>query len=181
MEESLNGQGARYGYQKIEVVPWGIALFIVLALPSFTLPSRALAATVPLKAILNGAQEVPPNTLTSGVGAADLTLDTLTGQLAGNLTFSGLTSPVTAAAIHGPAPAGANGPVIALLPNFPATTSGTYSLFNSVPPLTPPQVSQMLAGLYYLNLHNSVFPSGEIRGQLIVPNLTSFLELLLLN
>ena len=75
-----------------------------------------------------------------------------------------------------------NAPVVDLLPNFPlGVTAGTYSLFNLVPPLTPPQVSQMLGGLYYLNLHNSVFPSGEIRGQLIVPNLTSFLELLLLN
>lgn len=167
--------------KKSRLSPWGIALFIVLALPSLTLPSRALAATIHLIAILNGAQEVPPNTLTSGVGAADLTLDTLTGQLAGNLTFSGLTSPVTAAAIQGPAPAGANAGVIAFLPNFPAATSGTYASFNMVPPLTPLQVSQMLAGLYYLNLHTSVFPSGEIRGQLIVPNLTSFLELLLLN
>ena len=164
--------------KKSSLSPWGIALFIVLALPSMTLPSRALAATVHLIAILNGSQEVPPNTLTSGTGVADLTLDTLTGQLAGKLTFSGLTSPVGFAGIFGPAPKGANGPLFAQLLGFPSATSGTYTLFNSVPPLPQPLV---LAGLFYLNLGTAVFPGGEIRGQIVVLHPNPALELLLLN
>jgi hypothetical protein len=168
--------------KKSRLSPGGIALFLALVLLAMPLPSRALAATIPLKAILNGAQEVPPNTITSGVGEAYLIIDTLNGQLAGSLTFSGLTAPVTAAAIHGPAPAGMNAPVVALLPNFPlGVTAGTYASFNLVPPLTPAQVSAMLAGLYYLNLHTTLFPAGEIRGQLVVPYPIAALELLRLD
>ncbi|MCX5887952.1 MAG: CHRD domain-containing protein, partial [Deltaproteobacteria bacterium] len=71
--------------------------------------------------------------------------------------------------------------VVAFLPNFPAATSGTYASFNLVPPLTPSQVHAMLFDLCYLNLRTSVFPGGEIRGQLIAPHLIPILELLLLD
>jgi hypothetical protein len=172
---------AGMGGKKSRLYPAGIALFLALALIATTLLSGALAATIQLKARLNGAQEAPPNTLSSGIGAAALTLDTVTGQLGGILTFSGLTSPVTVAAIHGPAPVGVNAGVIAFLPNFPAATSGAYASFNLVPPLTPAQVHAMLFDLCYLNLHTSVSPGGEIRGQLVAPHPIPALELLLLD
>ena len=35
------------------------------------------------------------------------------------------------------------------------------------PVLTPPQQSDMLAGLHYVNIHSMAFPAGEIRGQIL--------------
>lgn len=167
--------------RKSRLYPAGIALFLALTLIAITLPSGTLAATIHLRAHLNNAQEVPPTPNKSpGTGVADLTLDTLTGQLGGSLSFSGLISPVTNAAIHGPAPAGAFAGVVALLPGFPlGTTAGTYASFNLVPLLTPSQVQAMLLDLCYLNLHTSIFPGGEIRGQLLVSPIIPALELLL--
>ncbi len=156
-----------------------VACFLTLALLPLTIrPTWAQAATVRLKAHLSGAQEVPP-VASPGTGLADLVLDPLTGQLRGLIIFAGLTSPVTAAVIHGPAPAGMNAAAIAQLPIFPAATSGTYTLVNLVSPLTPAQMDSMLHDLTYLNLHTSIFPGGEIRGQLVVFRPLPGVELLL--
>jgi hypothetical protein len=45
-----------------------------------------------------------------------------------------------------------------------SNTSGTFS--GSVTGLTAGQVTDVLAGNTYLNITDSVFPSGEIRGQI---------------
>src|SRR5260221_8574916 len=82
------------------------------------------------------------------------------------VTFSGLTSAASAAHIHGPGGPGVAAPVIIPLTGFPATTSGTYSNTFAI---TPTQVSELTNGLTYVNIHDSVFPGGEIRGQLTSP------------
>lgn len=116
-------------------------------------------------ATLTGAQEVPPNNSTAtGSGTVVLNSDPALTTITVNLTFSGLTENATAAHIHGPALPGVTGPVIIPFTDFPASTSGTYS--NTFP-ITPDQVSQLLDGLLYINIHNTPFPSGEIRGQLL--------------
>jgi len=69
----------------------------------------------------------------------------------------------SAAHFHVGAP-GVAGPVIIPFPGFPAATSGTYSISVI---LTPTQESQLLGGLFYANIHNSTYPGGEIRGQLV--------------
>ncbi|MEZ4730289.1 MAG: CHRD domain-containing protein [Caldilineaceae bacterium] len=70
---------------------------------------------------------------------------------------------VTAAHIHEAAP-GVNGPVI-----FPLFTgSGVFDPANPISgtvTLTPTQVAKLMAGDYYINVHTSDAPSGEIRGQ----------------
>jgi hypothetical protein len=81
-----------------------------------------------------------------------------------NVTFRGLSADATAAHIHGPAMPGVTAPVIIPLTNFPASTAGTYS---STFPITPEQIQMLLDGLTYINIHNEMFPDGEIRGQLI--------------
>ncbi|MDQ6610684.1 MAG: T9SS type A sorting domain-containing protein, partial [Bacteroidota bacterium] len=50
---------------------------------------------------------------------------------------------------------------------FPSATSGTY--FNSNV-LTAVQETWLLSNLFYANIHNSLFPGGEIRAQ-IIPNI----------
>ena len=80
-----------------------------------------------------------------------------------HLEFSGISGPATMAHIHGPAAPGATAPVMIGFTGFPATTSGTY---DNTFAITPTQVSQMMNGLCYFNIHTSNFAAGEIRGQL---------------
>lgn len=116
---------------------------------------------------LDGSQEVPPRN-TPATGEADVVLNTATGEVSVLGTYQGLIGgPSTMAHIHGLAPPGANAGIIVHLTHSFAT-SGTIS-GNGV--LNQTQIDGMLNGLTYLNIHNGVFPGGEIRGQiLLVPS-----------
>ena len=63
----------------------------------------------------------------------------------------------TDAHIHGPAATGSNAAVLFPLP------LGQLSDFEIN--LTPQQVTDLKNGLHYVNVHTSMFPNGEIRGQ----------------
>lgn len=117
---------------------------------------------------LTGLKEVPPNA-TPATGTLTGTYDASTNLLSFTVKFNGLAAPATASHFHGPAAPGVNAAV--QIPNvgFPVATSGTYS--NSFV-LTDLQESQLLAGLWYINIHSSVFPGGEIRAQLTEGTLT---------
>jgi len=103
---------------------------------------------------------------------------------AAGVVFSGLTTPATAAHIQF-APAGLNGPVVVPFTSFPLTTSGNYSgnTFDLTLDATytasfltanggtaagaeAALLADMLASQTYINIHDSTFPGGEIRGQL---------------
>lgn len=110
---------------------------------------------------LTGLQETPPNNSTA-TGRASLLLspDEKTARV--SLTFAGLSSGQTDAHIHGPALPGVSAPPIFPLPlgqvnDFPIT-------------LTPSQVQDLKNGLFYVNVHSSNFPAGEIRGQFASSN-----------
>ena len=77
------------------------------------------------------------------------------------MSFAGLSSAQTAAHIHGPAHVGVNAPVLFNL--------GSGAVSNATFAVTPAQVAQLKAGLFYFNVHTQNFPNGEIRGQ-ILPN-----------
>jgi hypothetical protein len=112
---------------------------------------------------IDGAQEVPPAaTIASGSGL--VTLDTDTSQLDWNITFSGLSSSETAAHFHGPAPVGANAGVQIALP------LGSPKIGNQI--LSVTQEADVLAGLWYVNIHSQTFPGGEIRGQVVPEPIT---------
>lgn len=113
---------------------------------------------------MDGLQEVPPNA-SPGLGFFNGTLDDVTGIITLTGSFSGLLSSVSAAHIHGAAPPGVNAGVV-----LPLTTTGSTSgtlTGNGV--YTPQRVADLLAGLHYVNVHTSMFPGGEIRGQIVVP------------
>jgi uncharacterized repeat protein (TIGR01451 family) len=105
---------------------------------------------------LTGAQETPPNN-SSATGRASLVLspDEKTARV--SLAFSGLSSGQTDAHIHGAA-----APGVSASPVFPLPL-GQLSDFSIT--LTPSQVQDLKNGLYYINVHSSNFPGGEIRGQ----------------
>ena len=111
-----------------------------------------------LKATLDGASEVPPNT-SAGKGTADIDYDAATKKLTWKLTYSGLSGPATAAHFHGPADPGKDASVAVAIPNAtssPAEGSAT---------LTDAQAADLMAGKYYVNVHTAANPKGEIRGQ----------------
>ena len=112
-----------------------------------------------MKNQLTGAQEVPPVT-TGGSGTVDSSFDKGTNTLTWTVTYSGLSGPLTAGHIHGPAAAGANAGVL-----FPFT-GDLASPIKGKATLTPAQVTDLMAGRYYVNLHTAKNPGGEIRGQL---------------
>lgn len=111
-----------------------------------------------LTAQLSGAQEVPPRAV-SGTGAAEVQYNKDTGMLRWTVNYSGLTGPLTGAHIHGPAGPGANAGILVPFANSASPITGEARI-------TPAQAGDLLAGLWYVNLHTAANPPGEIRGQL---------------
>jgi uncharacterized repeat protein (TIGR01451 family) len=105
---------------------------------------------------LDGAHETPPNAAAAR-GTATILLDKDEKTARVSLRFRGLSSAQTAAHIHAPAAAGQTAPPAFDLP------SGDFSDFQIT--LTAQQVSDLKAGLFYVNVHSQNFPAGEIRGQ----------------
>ena len=112
--------------------------------------------------------------LRQGTGTVSVSLSGLTLSLNGS--YSGITASMTGGHIHGPGGPGTNAPVIYdLIGNgvLSGTTSGTYNgSFNLISnptgyTTTAQQLADLNAGLWYLNIHDSSFPGGEIRGQIL--------------
>ncbi|GBR29668.1 CHRD domain-containing protein [Gluconobacter kondonii] len=93
-------------------------------------------------------------------GSASAMLDTTKNTLTYRFEDNGLSGPVTAIHLHGPADAGEDAGVLAPI-NGPYTTRMTGTL-----QLTPDQVKDVQAGRSYINLHTEKFPDGEARAQL---------------
>lgn len=126
---------------------------------SFLLASPAFAETVKMKATLDGAQQNPPVT-TKGKGTAALTFDTTSKKLSWTVKYSGLSGPATAGHIHGPAAIGENaGVVIPFKGKLKSPVKGSATL-------TDAQVTDLMAGKYYVNIHTAANKDGEIRGQI---------------
>lgn len=108
-------------------------------------------------AACNGAQEAPPNASTA-IASASLVVGpddnvTLSG------TFTG--THLVAAHVHLGAP-GVAGPIV-----FPIAWSNTTGELSATYQATPIDAANLRAGLWYVNLHSSAFPGGEVRGQLL--------------
>ena len=145
---------------KIVTGALAVAALVMLWLPS-------AEATMFFEAHLTGSNVVPPNA-SPGTGFEAVLLNDAQDQITVDLNFSGLTAPATGAHIHGPAPAGTNGPVVFSLTGVPAATSGT--LPEQTFSVTAAQVVELESGLLYADMHTTTFPGGEIRGQLaLVP------------
>jgi hypothetical protein len=133
--------------------------------------ATALAAATPalgsirtFEAYMDGLQETPPNA-SPATGYAALTLDDVTGQVTITTgTFSGLLASATAVHIHGLA--GPGTPAGVLIP-LTIDTPGTSGTFSGGGTLAGANITGMINGQTYVNLHTSVFPGGEVRGQLI--------------
>jgi len=152
----------------------------------------AQATPVVFHTTLSGLNEVPPNA-SPATGFADVTVDTALNTLKIDVTFSGLSAPASAAHIHcclatpfGP------GSVIVAVPfaGFPNALSGTYSntvdltlaatyngaFITAHGGTVASAEAALLAAIgsdeTYVNIHNSLFPPGEIRGILVPEPIT---------
>ncbi|MCA9292927.1 MAG: CHRD domain-containing protein [Phycisphaerales bacterium] len=135
----------------------------ISALASVAMATSTMAATHVFNFPLEGTQEVPPNA-SPGSGSATVTLDDVTGAVSVNATFTGLIGNATASHIHGPAAPGVNAGVLVTLSPTVGATSGTITGSGT---LTAPQITDMLNGLHYINLHSTSFGGGELRGQVV--------------
>lgn len=136
---------------------FGTGVCALLGTAALSLLCRAASADiVNFSMTLDGSQETPAvDTPATGSGTA--TLNTATNQFSWNISFSGLSAGQTAAHFHG---AGmicvAAGVQIALPLGSPIIGSATVS---------PSQAADIMAGLYYVNVHTTAHPGGEIRAQ----------------
>lgn len=169
-----------------------ISRLTVLA-ASLALPMAASAAIQVYSFGLDGSQEVPPNA-SQASGFATITVDDGLDTISFVVQGFDLQGTFAAAHIHGPAPVGVNtGFVFNLVTNadvamaFPFATSyllvGTgkaagASVVNDPGPSLADDINAK-PWLYYVNLHTSAFPGGEIRGQLApIPEASTYAMML---
>jgi hypothetical protein len=112
--------------------------------------------------IMTGAQEAPGPGDADGTGLAVLRLNPGAGQVCFQLLVSDILLPASAAHIH-EAPAGSPGPVVIGLapPDESGSSSGCVEADRE-------EILEIIREPeeYYVNVHNSDFPGGAVRGQL---------------
>ena len=111
------------------------------------------------EASLSGAQEVPA-VASTGTGQAELRLNEARSVIRWTIRYDGLSGPVTAAHLHGPATPAQNAPA-----TVPFAGALQAPLTGEVQ-ITREQAGQLMSGQWYVNLHTERHPQGEIRGQL---------------
>jgi hypothetical protein len=140
------------------------------------LPSSSRAGII-FVASLDGTQQVP-QVPTPGFGFATVTLNDAMDQISVTLEWHDLLAGVTAADIDTAPPGTPGGPIVFSLElgSGAATTDGSIDPSPQPFAITPAQVMDLKAGLDYVNVSTSEFPTGEIRGQLAaVPEPSSLL------
>jgi hypothetical protein len=89
-------------------------------------------------------------------------------QLTVSLSFSNLTGPETEANIHGHAAPGVNARALYDLP-LGTFQNQIITLHDIGAYRVAQQVSDLKDGLLYIDVHTTVFPQGEIRGPILIP------------
>ncbi len=118
---------------------------------------------------LEGAQ-AEPSVPTSATGSGIFQYDDSTHELSFNIAFSGLSSSEIAANIYGPAAAGNKAVILFPLPAG-SPKEGMVDL-DDLRILTAAQ-SDLLAGLWYVEIRSNDYPDGEISGQILPTGKTS--------
>jgi hypothetical protein len=123
------------------------------------LPGSELGG-LPESTTLLGANQVPP-VASPGSGTARITLNPGHDELCYQVTVANLSSPVIAAHIH-EGPAGTNAPIV--IP-FVAPTTGSSEGCVTISDTLMNGLREDPAG-FYVNVHTTAHPGGEVRGQL---------------
>ena len=136
------------------------AMITVAMLPALAHAAHDFRRTV----AATEAQEVPPTAAPSGGTASGLvTVDTNSNTITYNITCANLNGAISGAHFHGPAAPGvAAGVKINITGDVVGNTiigSKTYS---------EPDQANILAGLFYLNVHTTLNPGGQVRDQIVL-------------
>lgn len=138
------------------------ALILVTALGLPTAATAEILAFVGMPLTPTQETAVPAST---GRGVATALYDTNTKALMYSVVYQlNPGSTATNAHFHGPAALGANAGVAIGLPVLPTGNAG--KLTGTVT-LTAAQEADLIAGRWYLNIHSTLAPGGELRAQLI--------------
>ncbi len=145
----------------------GILGMFYACLLTFGISTSANATLVSLISIIDGSQaNAGAGTRSLGTGAATMTLDDVTNEFNWNVQWSGLEGTVEVAHFHGPAGPGVNAGVQVRIDETSNPSIGNATL-------TDEQETDLLAGLWYINIHSdrdTITLGGEIRGQVnVVP------------
>ncbi|MBI2875250.1 MAG: CHRD domain-containing protein [Candidatus Tectomicrobia bacterium] len=158
-----------------------LAAFIASLLVLSVAAAPADAALKTFIAVLNTGQEFfpsnpqnqPPANPSNALGVAFVTFDTKTRELCYAISFTSLVATESAAHFHGPNPEAREsaGPGIASGVRRNISPSpvplGSPKTACVDPPLTSREARDLNQGLWYINVHSSTFPGGEIRGQVL--------------
>lgn len=137
---------------------------IAIMLGSVTLSH---AATFNLVATLDGDQaNAGAGSGSSATGSATMTYDDVSGLFSWDISWTTLQGDITVAHFHGPAGPGQNAGVEVDIGAISGLTSPSVGSTT----ISALQGSDLLAGLWYINIHSTFAPGGEIRGQVnVVP------------
>jgi hypothetical protein len=153
MEALMSNRSFLFG-----AVSTSLAVFMVLLLA----PSSARATIFATAAFMSGDQaNAGIGTGSFGTGTANVTFDDTTNLFSWNIVWSGLTGTSTAMHFHGPALQNQNAGV-----EVGTGVAGPPVIGDAI--LTATQAADLLADLWYINLHTNVNPGGEIRGQIFL-------------
>ena len=144
----------------LAATPFALVLFV------------ATSTAITFDVSLDSSQEVPAPNLNgaSPSGTASLEVNTITGAVTVDGSYSGTTSDVMAAHLHGLAAPGQTAGVIFGL-NVSGGMSGTLTGSST---LSSDDLSGLLAGQTYLNVHTADNGPGEIRGQVVDQDIKVF-------
>lgn len=132
------------------------AVMVLLALSAATV----FAGGRPFSTDLTGAAEVPGPGDPDGSGSAHITLNQGQGEVCFDIDVANV-DPIMAGHIHA-APAGVAGPVVV---NFNIAANGLSGCVDGVSKDLIKAIRQNPEA-YYINVHNTAYPGGALRGQL---------------
>jgi hypothetical protein len=123
--------------------------------------------------MLSGGNERPTVVNSPGKGTFTGTYDKTTKMISYTITWSGTTTPVTAMHFHNAIPTAnlsateVSGNVVIPIPGTGNPATYTSPVTGTTRALTADEETALLAGNWYVNLHTSQFPGGELRGNLV--------------
>jgi len=128
----------------------------------FLFAAASHAAPIYFEATIDGAQaNAGAGTGSTGTGSATMIFEDSTNEFSWDVQWSGLTGPAILAHFHGPASPTENAGVEIDIAGGGALTNPASG--SAI--LDADQASDLLAGLWYINIHTVEFLGGEIRGQ----------------
>ena len=146
-----------------------IAVAIAVLVP--TTQASAATATTLHAALSGGATEVPDPGDTNGSGAAQVTINVKKQKVCFVIVVLDVTLPTAAAHIHKGAAGVAGDIVVTLKPPLEIAGTGIGLATGCVRDQPKPLLRDIKNNpdQYYVNVHNTDFPGGAVRGQLEIP------------